>query len=78
LHPFGRILITPYIRIFDKQQKTAIIYTRLIFVGNHIMRKGGERRMKKTLSAKTLAKEASFWDSLKQSTKEHPGKTCHK
>jgi hypothetical protein len=42
------------------------------------IRKGGEGRMKKTLSAEALAKEAAFWDSLKQSAKEHPGKTCHK
>jgi hypothetical protein len=34
--------------------------------------------MKKTLSTKVLEKEAAFWDSIKLSAKEHPGKTCHK
>jgi hypothetical protein len=34
--------------------------------------------MKKTLSTKALAKEAAFWESLKKSTKDHPGMTCHK
>jgi hypothetical protein len=34
--------------------------------------------MKKTLSPKDLAKEAAFWDNLKKSAKDHPGKTCHK
>jgi len=40
--------------------------------------KGGERRMKKTLSQKALNEEAAFWDSLKKSIKENPGKVCHK
>lgn len=34
--------------------------------------------MKKTLSARALAKETAFWDNLKQTAKENPGKTCHK
>ena len=34
--------------------------------------------MKKTLSLKALAKEAAFWESLKRSTKDHPGTACHK
>lgn len=34
--------------------------------------------MKKALSTKALAKEASFWAGLKKAAKEHPGKVCHK
>lgn len=34
--------------------------------------------MKKTMSEKALAQEASFWDSLKKATKENPAKACHK
>ena len=36
------------------------------------------RRMKKSLSKKTLAQEAAFWDRLKQATLKSPGKVCHK
>jgi len=35
-------------------------------------------RMKKALSKKALAQEATFWDNLKKATKENPGKVCHK
>lgn len=34
--------------------------------------------MKKPLSKKTLAMEASFWDDRKKGVKENPGKVCHK
>ena len=34
--------------------------------------------MKKVLSVKALAKEASFWGDLKKITKESPIKACHK
>ncbi len=34
--------------------------------------------MKKTMSRKTLVKEASFWNSLRKAVKENPGKVCHK
>jgi len=43
-----------------------------------LRQRGGEKGMKKTLSTKALAKEAAFWDSLKQSARDHPGKICHK
>lgn len=36
------------------------------------------KRMKKILSEKALVLEAAFWDSLKNATKENPGKVCHK
>jgi hypothetical protein len=32
----------------------------------------------KTISKKALAREASFWASLKKVIQENPGKTCHK
>jgi len=32
----------------------------------------------KTISKKTLEREASFWTSLKKVMKEIPGKACHK
>jgi len=34
--------------------------------------------MKKPLNKKTLLKEASFWDGLKRTAKDNPGKACHK
>ncbi len=36
------------------------------------------KSMKKSLSNKTLLKEASFWDGLKRVVKDNPGKACHK
>ena len=34
--------------------------------------------MKKNMSKKTLAKEATFWNELKNVIKENPGRLCHK
>jgi len=41
------------------------------------MMKGGES-MRKTLSKRALAKEASFWNNFKKVVKDNPGKLCHK
>jgi hypothetical protein len=41
-------------------------------------RKGGEIRMKKTVSKETLAKEAALWDRIKTAVRDHPGTTCRK
>jgi len=43
-----------------------------------ITRKGGENRMKKPFSKEALQKEAAFWESLKKTDKENPGKVCRK
>ncbi len=34
--------------------------------------------MKKPLSAKTLEKEATYWNAMKQLAKLNPGTVCHK
>lgn len=34
--------------------------------------------MKKTMSKKSLVKEAAFWADLSKAVKENPGKVCHK
>jgi hypothetical protein len=34
--------------------------------------------MKKKLSKKALAKEAAFWTTQHQATRENPGKVCRK
>jgi hypothetical protein len=34
--------------------------------------------MKKPLSKKVQAREATFWENLKMATRENPGKLCHK
>ncbi|MBI4844814.1 MAG: hypothetical protein HY809_10970 [Nitrospirae bacterium] len=41
-------------------------------------KKGGGDRMKKPLSMEALAKEAAFWESLKKTDRENPGKVCRK
>ncbi len=39
---------------------------------------GGENRMQKPMSKKALAKEAAYWNALKQMAKMNPGMVCHK
>jgi hypothetical protein len=34
--------------------------------------------MKKTVSKKALAKEATFWKNFSKALNENPGKVCHK
>ncbi len=34
--------------------------------------------MKKTVSKKDLAKEAAYWNAMKQAAKMTPGTVCHK
>ena len=34
--------------------------------------------MKKTLSKKTLIREATFWKKMDKAVKENPGMLCHK
>lgn len=34
--------------------------------------------MKRPLSKKALAREATFWEGIKMALKENPGKSCHK
>jgi len=34
--------------------------------------------MKKTMNKKVLAKEAAYWDRMKQVAKQNPGTVCHK
>jgi hypothetical protein len=34
--------------------------------------------MKKTVSSKTLVKEAAFWTTFRKAAVENPGKICHK
>lgn len=41
-------------------------------------RKGGENRMKKTLSNKALAKEAALWERMKSAVRDNPGTVCRK
>jgi len=40
--------------------------------------KGGENRMKKTVSRDALVKEAAYWDAMKQPAMQNPGMVCHK
>jgi hypothetical protein len=50
--------------------------TGLLFsIAKSDYRRGGEDGMKKELSTKVLAKEATLWDRLKKKT---PGKVCRK
>jgi hypothetical protein len=41
------------------------------------VQEGGEARMKKTMSPRALAKEASFWETIKKGSKD-PGTVCRK
>jgi len=41
-------------------------------------RKGGENRMKKVMSKEVLAKEAAYWNAMKQLAVRNPGTVCHK
>jgi len=34
--------------------------------------------MKKTMNKKVLAKEAAYWNAMKQVAKQNPGTVCHK
>jgi hypothetical protein len=34
--------------------------------------------MKKTMNKKALAKEATYWNVMKQAVKQNPGTVCHK
>ncbi len=34
--------------------------------------------MKKTMNKKVLAKEAAYWNAMKQAAKQNPGTVCHK
>jgi len=41
-------------------------------------RKGGEERVKKIMSQASLAKEAAYWNLMKQLAKQNPGTVCRK
>jgi hypothetical protein len=45
-------------------------------IGLH--RKGGENRMKKVMSGEVLAKEAAYWNAMKQLAVRNPGTVCRK
>ena len=65
--------------LLDMFQQSAMIKKKILSRGNSPSIDRREvKRMKKTLSEEALAQEATFWDSLKNSTKENPGKVCHK
>jgi hypothetical protein len=50
-------------------------YAKIIL---YIIKEGGERRMKKPMSKKALAKEAAYWNAMKQLARSNPGMVCHK
>jgi len=45
---------------------------------NELDRKGGEERVKKIMSKESLAKEAAYWNLMKQLAKQNPGTVCRK
>ena len=59
------------LRNFDAQGLTGLLFS----IAKSDYRRGGEDGMKKELSTKILAKEATLWDRLKKTT---PGKVCRK
>jgi hypothetical protein len=56
---------------FNAQGLTGLLFS----IAKSDYRRGGEEGMKKELSTKVLAKEATLWDRLKKTT---PGKVCRK
>ncbi len=45
---------------------------------NDLARKGGEERVKKVMSKEATAKEAAYWNLMKQLVKQNPGTVCRK
>ena len=43
-----------------------------------LARRGGEEGVKKIMSKESLAKEAAYWNLMKQLAKQNPGTVCRK